>query len=81
MSDSVRSWAVDAVESGALEQARHTARARGVVPPVAIMPDAHVGIGACIGSVVVTDGTIIPSAVGVDIGCGISGDRDRKSVV
>lgn len=75
MSDSVRSWAVDGVESGALEQARHTARARGVVPPVAIMPDAHVGIGACIGSVVVTDGTIIPSAVGVDIGCGISGDR------
>ena len=76
MSDSaVRSWAVDAVESGALEQAQHTARARGVVPPVAIMPDAHVGIGACIGSVVVTDGTIIPAAVGVDIGCGISGDR------
>ena len=72
---SVRSWAVDAVESGALDQARHTARARGVVPPVAIMPDAHVGIGACIGSVVVTDGTIIPAAVGVDIGCGISGDR------
>src|SRR5687767_5323230 len=35
------------------------------------MPDAHVGIGATVGSVIPTKGAIIPSAVGVDIGCGM----------
>src|SRR2546423_14165526 len=34
------------------------------------MPDAHVGIGATVGSVIPTTGAVIPSAVGVDIGCG-----------
>jgi len=38
----------------------------------AIMPDAHVGIGCSIGSVVVTKGAIVPSIVGVDIGCGMA---------
>src|SRR5437762_966662 len=35
------------------------------------MPDAHVGIGATVGSVIPTSGAIIPAAVGVDIGCGM----------
>lgn len=35
------------------------------------MPDVHVGIGATIGSVIPTQGAIIPAAVGVDIGCGM----------
>jgi len=35
------------------------------------MPDAHVGKGATIGSVIPTTGAVIPSAVGVDIGCGM----------
>ena len=38
---------------------------------VALMPDAHVGIGATIGSVIPTENAIIPAAVGVDIGCGM----------
>ena len=38
---------------------------------VALMPDAHVGMGATIGSVIPTENAIIPSAVGVDIGCGM----------
>src|SRR6185312_5776541 len=38
---------------------------------VALMPDAHVGKGATIGSVIPTTGAVIPSAVGVDIGCGM----------
>src|ERR1700709_824570 len=38
---------------------------------VALMPDAHVGKGATVGSVIPTDGAIIPAAVGVDIGCGM----------
>jgi tRNA-splicing ligase RtcB len=35
------------------------------------MPDAHVGKGATVGSVIPTRGAVIPSAVGVDIGCGM----------
>jgi len=35
------------------------------------MPDAHVGIGATVGSVIPTTGAVIPAAVGVDIGCGM----------
>jgi tRNA-splicing ligase RtcB len=35
------------------------------------MPDAHIGMGATIGSVIPTSGAVIPSAVGVDIGCGM----------
>lgn len=38
---------------------------------LAVMPDVHVGIGATIGSVIPTKQAIIPSAVGVDIGCGM----------
>ncbi len=38
---------------------------------VALMPDAHIGIGATVGSVIPTEGAIIPAAVGVDIGCGM----------
>jgi tRNA-splicing ligase RtcB len=38
---------------------------------VALMPDAHLGKGATIGSVIPTAEAIIPSAVGVDIGCGV----------
>jgi tRNA-splicing ligase RtcB len=40
-------------------------------PHVALMPDAHLGKGATVGSVIPTDGAIIPAAVGVDIGCGM----------
>ena len=36
---------------------------------VSIMPDVHAGIGATIGSVIPLQEGIIPSAVGVDIGC------------
>ena len=35
------------------------------------MPDAHVGFGATVGSVIPTAGAVIPAAVGVDIGCGM----------
>lgn len=38
---------------------------------VAVMPDCHLGKGATVGSVVATRGAIVPSCVGVDIGCGM----------
>jgi tRNA-splicing ligase RtcB len=40
--------------------------------PIALMPDAHFGWGATVGSVIATESAVIPSAVGVDIGCGMA---------
>ena len=64
------SWASD-IDPGTIRQAEKTARLPIIEGHVALMPDAHVGIGATVGSVIPTKGAIIPSAVGVDIGCGM----------
>ena len=64
------SWASD-VEQGTIDQALRAARLPFVTGHVALRPDAHVGKGATVGSVIPTDGAIIPAAVGVDIGCGM----------
>src|SRR3954452_11638729 len=64
------SWASD-LEDGTLQQAARASRLPFVEGHVALMPDAHVGIGATVGSVIPTAGAIIPAAVGVDIGCGM----------
>lgn len=64
------SWASD-IDPATIEQAARTARLRFVSGHVALMPDAHIGIGATVGSVIPTEGAIIPAAVGVDIGCGM----------
>ncbi|WP_371778906.1 RtcB family protein [Streptosporangium subroseum] len=61
------SWASD-IEAGAIEQAARAARLPFVAGHVALMPDAHVGIGATVGSVIPAKGAIIPAAVAVDIG-------------
>jgi tRNA-splicing ligase RtcB len=44
------------------------------------MPDAHLGKGATVGSVIPTLGAIIPAAVGVDIGCGMIAVRTQFRV-
>ncbi|MEO3811745.1 RtcB family protein [Sphaerisporangium sp. B11E5] len=64
------SWASD-IEPGTIEQAARTARLPFVSGHVALMPDAHIGKGATVGSVIPTKGAVIPAAVGVDIGCGM----------
>src|SRR5689334_16415161 len=70
INDKLISWPSD-VEEGTIRQAEKTARLSIVAGHVALMPDAHVGIGATVGSVIPTKGAIIPAAVGVDIGCGM----------
>ncbi len=70
----VRNWA-SIIEPGTLEQAERTARLPILAGPLALMPDAHIGMGATIGSVIPTTGAIIPAAVGVDIGCGMMAQR------
>ena len=66
----VLSWGSD-LEKETIEQAAKASRLPFVKGHLALMPDAHVGMGATIGSVIPTQGAIIPSAVGVDIGCGM----------
>jgi RNA-splicing ligase RtcB len=64
------SWASE-LDGQTLAQARRTARLPIIDGHVALMPDAHLGIGATVGSVIPTRDAIIPAAVGVDIGCGM----------
>src|SRR5438477_11126549 len=63
------------VEHDAEEQLRRVARLPFVHGWVAAMPDVHVGKGATVGSVIPTDGAVIPAAVGVDLGCGMVAAR------
>jgi len=41
------------------------------VTSAALMPDAHLGYAAPIGSVLITKGFVVPAWVGFDIGCGL----------
>lgn len=59
------------IEKSTLEQAKAAATLPFVYPHLALMPDAHTGIGASVGTVIPTKGAVIPAAVGVDIGCGM----------
>jgi tRNA-splicing ligase RtcB len=55
-------------------QGRNVAQLPGLISPVLIMPDAHSGYGAPIGTVFAMDaknGCVSPGAVGYDINCGI----------
>jgi tRNA-splicing ligase RtcB len=64
------SWA-SVLEDQTRAQAERAAAMPFVFPHLALMPDAHLGKGATVGSVIPTDRAIIPAAVGVDIGCGM----------
>ena len=68
--DKLRNWASH-IDEQTLEQAERTNRLPVVTQPLALMPDAHWGLGSTVGSVIPTENAIIPAAVGVDIGCGM----------
>jgi tRNA-splicing ligase RtcB (3'-phosphate/5'-hydroxy nucleic acid ligase) len=70
ISDRLMNWA-SILADNARAQAERTASMPFIYPHVALMPDAHLGKGATVGSVIPTLGAIIPAAVGVDIGCGM----------
>ncbi len=57
-----------------LEQAQNMSMLQGVVKNIIVLPDAHQGYGACIGSVMALDldkGIVSPGACGYDINCGV----------
>ena len=75
----VKNWA-SILDKATWKQAEILSRAPGIVGHVSLMPDAHLGMGATVGSVIPTDiNTIIPAAVGVDIGCGMIAVRLNKT--
>jgi len=61
------------IEEAALEQMKAMCRLP-FVKYAALMPDAHMGqkAGLPIGGVVATDGVILPTGCGVDLGCGMA---------
>src|SRR5215216_845918 len=61
----------ETIEPEAQQQILNTAKMPFVFKHVAVMPDCHYGKGATVGTVLPTEGAIIPAAVGVDIGCGM----------
>lgn len=69
----VKVWADNVqLEEQALEQLYNVSELPFIFKHIAAMPDVHMGWGAAIGSVIATQGAVVPSAVGVDIGCGMS---------
>ncbi|OBI72311.1 RtcB family protein [Mycobacterium asiaticum] len=70
------SFATD-IEGDTVAQAKTTASMPFVHPHVTLMPDAHLGKGSAVGTVIPTKGAVIPAAVGVDIGCGMVAAKTR----
>jgi tRNA-splicing ligase RtcB len=72
----IMNWA-SILEDQTRQQAIETASMPFIFPHIALMPDAHLGKGATVGSVIPTLGAIMPAAVGVDIGCGMMAVRTQ----
>jgi tRNA-splicing ligase RtcB len=76
ISDRLLSWA-SILDEQTRAQAVRASKMPFVFPHLALMPDAHLGKGATVGSVIPTVEAIIPAAVGVDIGCGMIAVRTQ----
>lgn len=66
----VKIW-TDNVEESAMRQIENLTTLPFLFHHLAIMPDVHAGMGMPIGGVLACKDTVIPNAVGVDIGCGM----------
>ena len=82
----VLSWVSHGLDHEEEAMLRNVSRLPCLYKHVALMPDAHLGKGSMVGSVIATRDAVIPATVGVDIGCGMmavktpfkSGILDRK---
>ena len=66
----VKSWCAE-LDEFARKQVEALASHPTLFRHVALMPDCHGGLGMPIGGVIAVKDAVIPSAVGVDIGCGM----------
>jgi tRNA-splicing ligase RtcB (3'-phosphate/5'-hydroxy nucleic acid ligase) len=76
LGDRLLNWA-SILDDAARAQAERAAAMPFVHPYLALMPDAHLGKGATVGSVIPIVGAVMPAAVGVDIGCGMIAVRTQ----
>jgi tRNA-splicing ligase RtcB len=67
----ILSWANHQFSLEEQSMLRNVSRLPCLFKHVALMPDAHLGKGSMVGSVVATKEAVIPATVGVDIGCGM----------
>src|SRR5919106_2830916 len=67
----VLSWANHEFSYEEQAMLRNVSRLPCLYKHVALMPDAHLGKGSMVGSVIATKDAVIPATVGVDIGCGM----------
>jgi tRNA-splicing ligase RtcB len=67
----ILSWANHEFSQEEQAMLRNVSRLPCLFRHVALMPDAHLGKGSMVGSVVATKDAVIPATVGVDIGCGM----------
>ena len=65
----------DDIDEASVEQLGAVSRLPILRGHVAAMPDVHLGIEATVGAVIPTRAALIPAAVGVDIGCGMTAVR------
>ena len=78
----ILSWANHEFSIEEQSMLRNVSRLPCLFKHVALMPDAHLGIGSMVGSVVATRDAVIPATVGVDIGCGMMAVKTPfKSIV
>ncbi|MCB0802755.1 MAG: RtcB family protein [Flavobacteriales bacterium] len=77
----IKIWSdIKTVEEAALNQLENISTLPFVHKHVAVMPDVHLGKGATVGSVIATQGALIPAAVGVDLGCGVMAVKTQLNV-
>src|SRR3989337_3386559 len=78
----VLSWVTHEMSSDEHNMLRNVSRLPCLFKHVALMPDAHLGIGSMVGSVIATKDAVMPATVGVDIGCGMMAVKTPfKSVI
>lgn len=68
----VLSWVDHGLSREEQDMVRNVSRLPCLYKHVALMPDAHLGKGSMVGSVIATKDAVIPATVGVDIGCGMA---------
>jgi tRNA-splicing ligase RtcB len=70
----IKSWC-PILDEKTFSQAKNLSNLPFAFKHIALMPDTHMGYGMPIGGVLATKGYVVPNAVGVDIGCGMSAVR------
>lgn len=68
-------FTIDEIEEQCVSQVVKLTNHFAFTNPIVLMPDCHAGKGSCIGFTMEMTDYVIPSIVGIDIGCGIYGQK------